>query len=94
VLDAAGGEEALEIVMENPDEIDLIVSDVIMPGMTGPEMMRKVRELRSDVTFIFISGYAEDAFREEMLEDENFRFLAKPFSLNDLAVKVKEAFDD
>jgi len=80
--------------MENPDEIDLIVSDVIMPGMTGPEMMRKVRELRSDVTFIFISGYAEDAFREEMLEDENFRFLAKPFSLNDLAVKVKEAFDD
>jgi len=77
--------------MENLDEIDLIVSDVIMPGMTGPEMMRKVRELRSDVTFIFISGYAEDAFREEMLEDENFRFLAKPFSLNDLAVKVKEA---
>ncbi len=94
VLDAAGGEEALEIVMENLDEIDLIVSDVIMPGMTGPEMMRKVRELRSDVTFIFISGYAEDAFREEMLEDENFRFLAKPFSLNDLAVKVKEALED
>ena len=94
VLDAPGGEEALEIVMENLDEIDLIVSDVIMPGMTGPEMMRKVRELRSDVTFIFISGYAEDAFREEMLEDENFRFLAKPFSLNDLAVKVKEALDD
>ena len=94
VLDAPGGEEALEIVMENLDEIDLIVSDVIMPGMTGPEMMRKVRELRSDVTFIFISGYAEDAFREEMLEDENFRFLAKPFSLNDLAVKVKEALED
>ena len=80
--------------MENLDEIDLIVSDVIMPGMTGPEMMRKVRELRPDVTFIFISGYAEDAFREDLLEDENFRFLAKPFSLNDLAVKVKEAFDD
>lgn len=93
VLAAAGGEEALEIFMEDPDEIDLIVSDVIMPGMTGPEMMRKVRELRSDVLFIFISGYAEDAFREEMLEDENFRFLAKPFSLNDLAVKVKEAME-
>ncbi len=94
VLDAAGGEEALEIVMEDPDAIDLIVSDVIMPGMTGPEMMRKVREVRQDILFIFISGYAEDAFREEMLEDENFRFLPKPFSLNDLAVKVKEAFEE
>jgi len=94
VLAASGGEEALEIVMEDPDEIDLIVSDVIMPGMTGPDMMRKVRELRQDILFIFISGYAEDAFREEMLEDENFRFLPKPFSLNDLAVKVKEAFEE
>ncbi len=94
VLAAAGGEEALEIVMEDPDAIDLIVSDVIMPGMTGPDMMRKVREVRQDILFIFISGYAEDAFREEMLEDENFRFLPKPFSLNDLAVKVKEAFDE
>ncbi len=94
VLAAAGGEEALEIVMEDPDAIDLIVSDVIMPGMTGPDMMRKVREVRQDILFIFISGYAEDAFREEMLEDENFRFLPKPFSLNDLAVKVKEAFEE
>lgn len=94
VLAAAGGEEALEIVLEDPDAIDLIVSDVIMPGMTGPEMMRKVREVREDILFIFISGYAEDAFREEMLEDENFRFLPKPFSLNDLAVKVKETLEE
>ena len=94
VLAAAGGEEALEIVKEDPDAIDLVVSDVIMPGMTGPEMMREVRELRDDVLFIFISGYAEDAFRDEMLEDENFRFLAKPFSLNDLATKVKEALEE
>jgi two-component system cell cycle sensor histidine kinase/response regulator CckA len=94
VLAASGGEEALEIVKEDPDAIDLVVSDVIMPGMTGPEMMREVRELREDVLFIFISGYAEDAFRDEMLEDENFRFLAKPFSLNDLATKVKEALEE
>jgi len=94
VLAASGGEEALDIVMEDPDAIDLVVSDVIMPGMTGPEMMRKVREVRSDVLFIFISGYAEDNFRDEMLEDENFRFLPKPFSLNDLATKVKEALEE
>ena len=94
VMDASGGEEALEIVEEDPDAIDLIVSDVIMPTMTGPEMMREVRKLRPDIRFIFISGYAEDAFREEMLDDDKFRFLAKPFSLNDLAEKVKEALTD
>ena len=90
VIAAASGEEALEAVREAPKSIDLIVSDVVMPEMTGPEMMRKVREISPDVRFIFISGYAEDAFRDEMMEGETFEFLAKPFSLKDLAVKVKE----
>ena len=94
VLEAASGEEALELFEDDPDGVDLIVSDVIMPSMTGPEMMRKVRELRPDVKFIFISGYAEDAFREEMFDGENFRFLAKPFSLKEFGVKVKEAMED
>ncbi len=92
VTPASGGEEAVEIVKEDPDAIDLIVSDVVMPEMTGPEMMREVKKIRPNMSFIFISGYAEDAFREEMMDDEQFHFLAKPFSLKDLAVKVKQAF--
>ena len=94
VTAANGGEEALELFEEDPNGFDIVVTDVIMPAMTGPELMRKVREQRSDLRFLFMSGYAEDAFREEMLEDETFRFLAKPFSLKDLAVKVKEALAD
>jgi len=92
VTAAASGQEAIDVVMENPEAIDLVVSDVVMPEMTGPEMMRVVRKLRPEIQFIFISGYAEDAFREEMMDDEQFHFLAKPFSLKDLAVKVKKAF--
>lgn len=94
VTAASSGQEAIEIVGENPEAIDLVVSDVVMPEMTGPEMMREVRKLRPEIGFIFISGYAEDAFREEMMDDEQFHFLAKPFSLKDLAVKVKKAFQD
>ncbi len=94
VTAAASGQEALEVIEENPDAIDLIVSDVVMPEMTGPEMMRTVRAIRPKMKFIFISGYAEDAFREDMIEGEEFHFLAKPFSLKDLAVKVKKAFQD
>ncbi len=92
VTAASGGGEAVEIVKEDPEAIDLIVSDVVMPEMTGPEMMREVKKIRPNMGFIFISGYAEDAFREEMMDDEEFHFLAKPFSLKDLAIKVKQAF--
>lgn len=94
VTAAASGQEAIEIVEENPGAIDLIVSDVVMPEMTGPEMMREVLKMRPEIRFIFISGYAEDAFREEMIGNEKFHFLAKPFSLKDLAVKVKKAFQE
>ena len=94
VTAASSGQEAIDVVNENPEAIDLIVSDVVMPEMTGPEMMRVVRKMRPEIGFIFISGYAEDAFREEMMDDEQFHFLAKPFSLKDLAVKVKKAFNE
>ncbi len=94
VTAAASGQEAIEIVEENPGAIDLIVSDVVMPEMTGPEMMREVLKMRPEIRFIFISGYAEDALREEMMGHEKFHFLAKPFSLKDLAVKVKKAFQE
>ena len=94
VTAASSGQEAIDVVTDNPEAIDLIVSDVVMPEMTGPEMMRVVRKMRPEIGFIFISGYAEDAFREEMMDDEQFLFLPKPFSLKDLAVKVKKAFNE
>ena len=93
VKSASNGADAIELVEDDPNEIDLIVSDVVMPEMTGPEMMREVRKKRPEIQFVFVSGYAEEAFREEMVEDEEFEFLAKPFSLKDLAVKVKEVME-
>jgi two-component system cell cycle sensor histidine kinase/response regulator CckA len=90
VLEASGGEEALEIVKRDGDKIELIITDVVMPMMDGPTMVRHVKALKPDLRVIFMSGYAEEAFRRNDQNSENIHFLPKPFGLKQLAAKVKE----
>ncbi|HET7083795.1 MAG TPA: ATP-binding protein [Rhizomicrobium sp.] len=90
VLEASGGEEALEIVKSQGDKVDLVITDVVMPNMDGPTMVRHVKELRPDLRVIFMSGYAEEAFRRSDQSSEDIHFLPKPFGLKQLAAKVKE----
>ncbi|QPH53614.1 ATP-binding protein [Pontivivens ytuae] len=92
VLEAASGEEALELLAEKP-AVDIFVSDVIMPGLDGPSWVAQAREAYPDVQVIFVSGYAEDMFRDGMDLMPNSSFLAKPFSLNDLTLRVKERLE-
>jgi two-component system, cell cycle sensor histidine kinase and response regulator CckA len=91
VLEATTGAEALEVFANHKGEVDLVVSDVIMPEMDGPTLMQKLRRERPDIKMIFISGYAEDAFRKHLAENEDFMFLQKPFDLKELAAAVKAA---
>jgi two-component system cell cycle sensor histidine kinase/response regulator CckA len=90
VLEARSGEAALEIVTEHMDDIDLVISDVVMPRMDGPTLIKELRTRRADIRVIFISGYAEDAFRKRVDAGEEAHFLMKPFTLKQLAAKVKE----
>ena len=90
VLEAVNGESALDVINNSGEPIDLIISDVVMPGMDGHTLIRLVRHERPEVKVILMSGYAEDAFREEISRDPSIAFLAKPFSLKGLAAKVKE----
>jgi two-component system cell cycle sensor histidine kinase/response regulator CckA len=62
-----------------------------MPGVDGPALFKEVREIRPDLRVIFISGYAEDSFREKIGSGTGVHFLPKPFTLQQLAGKVKEA---
>jgi two-component system cell cycle sensor histidine kinase/response regulator CckA len=94
VLEAESGEVALEIVDSHEGKIDLIVSDVVMPNMDGPTMLKELRSRGKATKIIFVSGYAEDAFAKSLDPNEDFRFLPKPFSLKQLAAAVKEAMDD
>ncbi|WP_232630335.1 response regulator [Methylobacterium sp. Leaf118] len=89
VLEAASGVEALRLIEEHADGIDVVVSDVVMPEMDGPTLLRELRKHRPDLKVIFVSGYAEDAFRKNLPEGEAFNFLPKPFSLKQLVETVK-----
>ncbi len=93
VLEASTGTEALEVFEEHHGDVDLVVSDVVMPEMDGPTLMKQLRKDNPDIKIIFISGYAEDAFRRNLAENEHFMFLQKPFDLKQLAAAVKSALE-
>lgn len=90
VLEAASGIEALQVMEERGEAVDLVVSDVVMPEMDGPTLLGELRKLYPDLKVIFVSGYAEDAFRKNLPEGEQFNFLPKPFSLRQLVEIVKQ----
>jgi two-component system cell cycle sensor histidine kinase/response regulator CckA len=89
VHEARSGAEAL-LVMEEIGHVDLIVSDVVMPEMDGPTMLKELRKQGITAKVIFVSGYAEEAFRKNLPEGEAFGFLPKPFSLKQLIETVKD----
>ncbi|MDE3061050.1 MAG: response regulator [Pseudomonadota bacterium] len=90
VLEADCGETAIELMAKHGHEVEVIVTDVIMPGMNGPAMIDKIAPQFPNAKVIFISGYAEDVFVNNYGSERSFNFLAKPFTLKQLATKIKE----
>jgi two-component system cell cycle sensor histidine kinase/response regulator CckA len=91
VLQAANGVEAIEVLDKREGGVDLVVSDVVMPEMDGPALLKELRRRDPAVKFIFVSGYAEDAFAKSLPEGPPPDFLAKPFTLKQLVAAVKKA---
>jgi two-component system, cell cycle sensor histidine kinase and response regulator CckA len=83
VITAANGEEALEVI-ERGEDIALMISDVVMPGMDGPTTVREARKSRPDLPILFMSGYAEEQLRKS-IDLDKVAFLPKPFSVQELA---------
>lgn len=95
VIEAASADEALAIVHETKDDaIDLVLSDVVMPGMSGIEMWQKLRELRRDMRVLWMSGYTDDNVERRGLDSSGPRFLRKPFTAETLAARVRDALDN
>jgi two-component system, cell cycle sensor histidine kinase and response regulator CckA len=90
VLEAGNGVEAIEVLEKHGGKVDLVVSDVVMPEMDGPTLLRELRIRNPMLKIIFVSGYAEDAFQKHLPADGQFAFLAKPFTLKQLVNEVKE----
>jgi two-component system cell cycle sensor histidine kinase/response regulator CckA len=90
VIEAGSGEAALDLIRRAEEKIDLLITDVVMPHMDGPGLVREVRAIHCGLKVIYISGYTEDAFRQRLDSDGGIDFLPKPFSLKQLAAKVRD----
>ena len=90
VLQASGGEEALAL-LDGAGAIDLLLTDVVMPGMNGPELARRVRGQRPRLPIVFISGYADPEGIAGALQG---RLVRKPFSTRDLRARIEEAIGE
>jgi PAS domain S-box-containing protein len=93
VLDAEEGMEALRIASEFPDSIELMITDVVMPRMSGRDLAERIMALIPDLKVIFLSGYAEDAVAHQGVLDDNINFLAKPYNKDDLLTLIREVLD-
>src|SRR3546814_12488066 len=89
VVTAENGEAALDRLAEG-ERPDLLISDVVMPLMDGPTMVREARKLYPDLPILFMSGYAEEQLRRS-IDIDNVAFLAKPFSVQPLAEEIGRA---
>jgi CheY-like chemotaxis protein len=93
VLEAADAVEALAVASAHPGHIDLLVTDVIMPGPSGVELAARLKSTRTDVNVLFMSGYTDNAIvRNGLLADEA-AFLQKPFTPHDLLRKVRQVLE-
>jgi two-component system cell cycle sensor histidine kinase/response regulator CckA len=93
VLEAGNGVEAIDVFLKNDGKVDLVVSDVVMPEMDGPTLLKELRKRNPALKIIFVSGYAEEAFEKSLPPEDGrkqFSFLPKPFTLKQLVAAVKE----
>lgn len=93
VWSAPNGEEALKFAAEEGRTIDLLITDVIMPGMNGRELAQRLAAICPKMKILFASGYAEDVVVHRGLVDEQVNFIAKPYSMQALAAKIRQVLE-
>ncbi len=93
VIEAHNGADALRLAMEHKDSIDLLVTDMVMPGMTGKELARQLRTQHPEIGAVYMSGYSEQTVAEAAEIEANVRLLTKPFSRGSILRAVREALN-
>jgi two-component system cell cycle sensor histidine kinase/response regulator CckA len=93
VLQAGGGDEALVVLNQTQDSIDMLLTDIVMPGMSGRELAERLLAVRPTVKVLFTSGYTEDVIVQHGIFEHQFNFIAKPFTMQSLALKLREVLE-
>jgi CheY-like chemotaxis protein len=93
VIGAADGEEALKIIAEHEEDIDLLLTDFIMPGINGRELADTIQKDRPDMKVIIMSGYTDDVIAQYGALEDDLNFLQKPMTVRKLAGKIREVLD-
>ena len=94
VLDACDGRSAVQLAAAAPDAIDLLLTDVIMPDITGKQVADEIRQARPRMRVLFMSGYPGEVIARRGVLEGGVAYLAKPFTIEALAAKVREVLDE
>ena len=94
VIVSANGEEALKKFKQNNIHVDLLITDVIMPGMSGKKLVDLIRKKKPGLKVLFMSGYSEDQISKQGVLDKEINFIQKPFAPMDLVKRLREILDN
>jgi CheY-like chemotaxis protein len=89
-LEAENGEDGLRVAERHLEEIDILITDVVMPGIGGRELAKRLLQIRPKLAVLYLSGYTEDTILHQGALDPGTAFLQKPFTLQSLARKARE----
>jgi CheY-like chemotaxis protein len=90
VLEASNGAEALLLAEKHAAAIDLLMTDVVMPGISGRELAERLRAIHPELKVLFTSGYTDDIVVYHGVADQSLNFIGKPYSFQDLARKIRD----
>jgi DNA-binding response OmpR family regulator len=93
VLVAADGLQALSLVAELDEAIDLLITDVIMPKMSGPELHQQLSKTLPELPVLYISGYTGEAIAEQSAIDKDLDYLPKPFTVAEISSRIRAVLD-
>jgi len=93
VMEASNGERGIELYGKNRDKVQLVITDIIMPKLSGRDVHNELKKINPDVKILFMSGYTSDIIQQKGIENERVNFIAKPIRVEELSKKLREALD-
>lgn len=93
IIEAVGGEDAVNKFKENKESVKLVLFDMIMPEKNGKEAYDEIKRIRNNIKAVFISGYTAEMMQNKGLGENGLEFVSKPFAMNVLLKKVRDILD-